>query len=380
MKTSLFLKFATGAAAGVLLALAAAPSFAAGPTVMAGPSVDPDCFKPAAADTKFFQWPAKPGPYRIALANGFIANDWRVQMIKTAKAYVAQPSVAPDVKDFKAVSVGLDVAAQVASINNFIDQGYDAVIVDAVTPSAFGAVVKKANDAGVVLISFDNIIDDPNQIVVNVDQPSLGVAAGKFLTSQISASSGKLLEVRGPAGNSVDRDRDAGFKQAVAASGKKFDIVEVVGNWAPGDAQKATADAIAVNGKFDGIYVQGGSQGAAQAMINSGKGIVPISGETENVFGKMCAKYADQGMHCSSGGTGPGQVAVAIKVAIAALKGGAIPQNVALPTSIAYYPNITAGKDFFPDLPDTFFVGNNFDACKIGFTAQEIMGQSGDNN
>lgn len=379
MKTSL-LNLATGAAVGVLMAFAVAPAFAAGPQVVAGPSADPDCFKPAAADTKFFQWPAKPGPYRIALANGFIANDWRVQMIKTAKAYVSQSSVAPDVKEFKAVSVGLDVAAQIASVNNFIDQGYDAVIVDAVNPAAFGAVVKKANDAGVVLISFDNVIEDPNQIIVNVDQPSLGVAAGKFLASQVAATSGKMLEVRGPAGNSVDRDRDAGFKQALEASGKKFDVVEVVGNWAAPDAQKATADAIAVNGKFDGIYVQGGSQGAAQAMIDSGKGIVPISGETENAFGKMCAKYADQGMHCSSGGTGPGQVAVAIKVAIAALKGGQIPQNVALPTSIAYYPNIKAGSDYFPDLPDTFFVGNNFDACKIGFTAQEIMAQTGDNN
>ena len=63
----------------------------AGPEIVAGPGADPDCFKPLTADTKFFQWPAKPGPYRIALVNGFIANDWRVQMIKVAKAY-AEPA------------------------------------------------------------------------------------------------------------------------------------------------------------------------------------------------------------------------------------------------------------------------------------------------
>ena len=34
-------------------------------------------------------------PYRIALANGFIANDWRMQMIKVAKAYASQPDVPP---------------------------------------------------------------------------------------------------------------------------------------------------------------------------------------------------------------------------------------------------------------------------------------------
>ena len=65
--------------------------YAAGPAMVAGPGADPACFKPLTAETKFFQWPAKPGPYRIALANGFIANDWRVQMIKVAKAY-AEPA------------------------------------------------------------------------------------------------------------------------------------------------------------------------------------------------------------------------------------------------------------------------------------------------
>jgi ribose transport system substrate-binding protein len=363
-----------GALAAASLTLSAV-AFAAGPAVVGGPGAEPGCFKPAASDTKYFQWPAKAGPYRIALDNGFIANDWRVQMIKTAKAYVAQDSVKGDIKDFKAISTGLDTAAQVAAANNFIDQGYDAVIVDAVTPNAWAPVIKKANDAGVVLISFDNVIEDPNQVIVNVDQPSLGVVAAKFLMSQINKDGGKLLEVRGPAGNTVDRDRNDGFHKALDASGKQWDVTEVVGNWAPGDAQKVTADALAVNGPFDGIYVQGGSQGAAQALLDSGKPLVPMSGETENVFGKLCTKYADKGLHCSFGGTGPGQVAVAIKVAIAALKGNKVPQNVALPTSIALYPDIKAGRDFFPDLPDSFFVGNNFDACKIGFTADEIMSQ-----
>ncbi len=144
-----------------------------------GRAADPECFKPQSADTKFFQWPAKPGPYRIALVNGFIANDWRVQMIRVAKAYAAQPDVAKDIKEFKAISVGDDVAAQIAAVNNFIDQGFDAIIVDANSSSAFGGVVKKANDAGVALLSFDNVIDDPDNVQINVDQKGIGTKAGR---------------------------------------------------------------------------------------------------------------------------------------------------------------------------------------------------------
>ena len=130
------------ACASVALAAAiafAAPALAAGPQIVAGPSADPNCYVPWSADTKFFQYPAKTGPYRIALANGYIANTWRIQMIQTAKAYAAQPDVAAKLKEFKVVSTGEDVAAQIAAINNFIDSGYDAIVVNAQNPKAFGA-------------------------------------------------------------------------------------------------------------------------------------------------------------------------------------------------------------------------------------------------
>jgi ribose transport system substrate-binding protein len=102
---------AMGTATAVLLALAAAPALAA-PEIVAGPGADPECYKPWAADTKFFKYAAKPGPYRIALVNGFIANDWRVQMIKVAKAYAEQADVAKDIKEFKVISVGEDIVRQ----------------------------------------------------------------------------------------------------------------------------------------------------------------------------------------------------------------------------------------------------------------------------
>ena len=73
-------------AASLAMSVAA---YAAGPEIVKGPSKDAECFKPLTAETKFFQWPKKEGPYRIALANGFIGNTWRIQMIQTAKAYAA---------------------------------------------------------------------------------------------------------------------------------------------------------------------------------------------------------------------------------------------------------------------------------------------------
>jgi ribose transport system substrate-binding protein len=360
-------------AAGTIALMCSVAS--AEPEIVSGPAAEPECFVPWASGTKFFKFPKKDGPYRIALANGYIANTWRIQMIQTAKAYAAQPDVAAKLKEFKVVSTGEDVPAQISAINNFIDSGYDAIVVNAQNPTAFGPVIKRAKEAGVVLVAFDNILDTQDAINVNVDQKGLGVLWANWLVSHIP-DGGKILEVRGVPGTSVDTDRHNGIHETLDASGKKWEVVEVLGKWDDPTAQKATADAIAVHKAFDGITAQGGDTGVVQAMIDAGHKFVPFGGETENGFRKFCAKHAADGLKCSSAGTGPAQVAVAIKTAIAALEGQVVPQSVKLPLAIVEDPNFKEGTDFYPTESDNFFVGNSFPTCKINFSAQEIMGQT----
>ncbi|MFO1121462.1 MAG: sugar ABC transporter substrate-binding protein [Hyphomicrobiales bacterium] len=345
---------------------------------VSGPATDANCMVPWSSETKFYQFPKKEGPYRIALANGYIANTWRIQMIQTAKAYAAQPEVAAKLKEFKVVSTGEDVPAQISAINNFIDAGYDAIVVNAQNPTAFGPVIKRAKEAGVVLVAFDNILDTEDAINVNVDQKGLGVLWANWLIKHIP-DGGKILEVRGVAGTSVDTDRHNGIHETLDASGKKWEVTEVVGKWDDGVAQKVSADAITTNGPFAGITAQGGDTGVVQAMIDAKHPFVPFGGETENGFRKFCAKYAGEGLKCSSAGTGPAQVAVAIKVALAALDGQTVPQSIKLPTAIVEDPNFKEGQDYYPDQSDNFFVGNSFPTCGINFTAQEIMGQTKEN-
>ena len=373
MTLPLLLKLATGATAAALFAFAALPAQAA-PEVVAGPADDPTCYVPWTDDTQFLKYEAKTGPFRVALANGYIANTWRIQMIQTAKAYAAQPDVAAKLKEFKVVSTGEDVAAQISAVNNFIDSGYDAIVINAQNPQAFAPVIQRAKEAGVILVAFDNILDTKDAINVNVDQHGLGVLWANWLIKHIP-NGGKILEVRGVAGTSVDTDRHNGVHETLDASGKKWDVVEVEGKWDDATAQKATADAIAVHQKFDGITAQGGDTGIVQAMIDAKHPFVPFGGETENGFRKFCGAHSAEGLVCSSAGTGPAQVAVAIKAAIDALEGKVIPQSVKLPTAIVEDPDFKDGENYYSDQSDNFFVGNSFPTCGINFTAQEIMGQ-----
>ena len=359
-------------------ALLSGSAMAAGPAVVQGPGADTQCFKPWSGQTKFFQWPAKTGPYRIALVNGYVGNTWRIQMIKTARAYAEQPGVKADIKEFKVVSVGVDAAAQLGAIEDFINQGYDAIIINAVSTTGFDRVIRQANAKGVVLVPFDNQLDSEQVMQVNEDNHQMGVLAAEWLL-KYTGSKGSILEVRGVPGNSVDRDRHDGFRETMNKSGK-FDYTEVIGNWATGDSQKVTADAVAVHGHFDGVFTQGGSDGTVQALMDAKHPFIPVAGEGENIFRQQIAEHAKDGLKGMSYGQSPALVAISIKAAIAALKGEKLPQLISVPIPVADFNTLKAGENYFPELKEQFFADNAFPPCGVNFTAPQIMSQSQENS
>ncbi|KPL51926.1 sugar ABC transporter substrate-binding protein [Prosthecomicrobium hirschii] len=358
----------------VIAGLAFASSAAwAGPKVVSGPGANPACFKPWNDKTKYLQWDKKAGPYRVAIVNGFVGNTWRIQMIKTAKAYAEQAGVKEKIKEFKVISTGTDVAAQLGAMEDFINQGYDAIVTIAVSPEGFDRVIRLADKNNVVVVPFDNVLDTDKVMMVNEDQLEMGKMYGRWLREQLGAKkTGKILEVRGLPGNSVDRDRHVGF-QEVMKKDANFEIIEVVGNWDDGTAQKVTADAIAAHGKFEGIIVQGGSTGVVRAMIDGKHPWVPIAGESENGFRKLLAQHGKDGLKGISIGQSPGLVAIAMKAALSALEGNPMPQLISVPIPASTYAELKDGVNYWSNLTDNFFTVNEFKPCDTNITATEIM-------
>ena len=362
---------------GVVLAASVALTMStnalAAPSSVEGPGHDPECFAPWNDDIGYFQWDKREGPHKIAVVNGFVGNTWRIQMIQTAKAFVEQPEIASQIEEFKAVSTGTDVAAQLGAIEDFINQGFDAIITIAVSPEGFDRVIRLADRNDVVLVPFDNVLDTDKVMQVNSDQDEMGRMYARWLIEQLGdKKDGKILEVRGLQGNSVDRDRHLAFRDEMDGAGN-WDIVEVVGNWDDGTAQKVTADAIAVHSEFVGVVVQGGTTGTVRAMLDASHPLVPIAGESENGFRKLLAEYGPKGLKGQSIGQSPGLVAIALKASLAALDGNIMPQLISVPIPFANYDQMEAGKNYWPDLTDNFFTVNEFPPCGVNISAREIM-------
>ncbi|HET6469152.1 MAG TPA: sugar ABC transporter substrate-binding protein [Geminicoccaceae bacterium] len=370
LKRSLLAATAAATFLGLTLAVAEAK-----PEVVSGPGYLPECFKPWSDETKYFQWEKREGPYRIALVNGFVGNTWRIQMIQTAKAFVEQPGIKEHIKEFKVISTGTDAAAQLGAIEDFINQGFDAIVTIAVSPEGFDRVIRLADRNNVVVVPFDNILDTDAVMMVNEDQYQMGVMSAEFLVKEMGKTSGKILEVRGLPGNSVDRDRHVGFQETMKKLGN-FEIVEVVGNWDDGTAQKATADALAVHGHFDGLFTQGGSTGSVRAFMDAKHPFVPMAGEGENGFRKLVAQHHQDGLKGLSYGQSPGLVAISIKAAISALEGHPLPQLISIPIPVADYTTLKDGVNYWSDLTDNFFAVNEFPPCDVNLTAVEIMGKT----
>ncbi|HEV2515943.1 MAG TPA: sugar ABC transporter substrate-binding protein [Devosia sp.] len=373
------LRIASAAIVGLLVSTSLSY---AGPKVVSGPGADPTCFAPWNAETKYFQWEAQPGPYRIAVVNGYVGNTWRIQMIKTAKAFAEDPAIKDKIKEFKVVSTGTDAPAQLGAIEDFINQGFDAIVTIAVSPEGFDRVIRLADRENVVIVPFDNILDTDAVMMVNEDQLQMGRDWGNFVLKELAAkgkTSGKILEVRGLAGNSVDRDRSIGIHEVFDATPGPWEIVQVVGNWDDGTAQKVTADALAVHGTFDGVITQGGSTGTVQALLDAKHPFVPVGGEAENGFRKLVAKHSAEGLTGLSIGQSPGLVAISMKAAISALEGNVMPQLISVPLPSVDYTALKDGENYWTDLPDNFFTVNEFPPCGVNISGPAIMAQTEEN-
>jgi ribose transport system substrate-binding protein len=345
----------------------------------------PDCFPMASekelkvvlkeGSKKIIQYKAKKPPYKFAFVNGFAGNAWRIQAIQATKAWAARPENKEFVKELRVVSVGTDVAAQIAAIDNFIAAGIDGITLIGLNPTAFDAVIKRARRAGCVMVPFDNVLDTDKVSQVNEPQFSMGGLKAETVAKLIGKK-GKVLEIRGLQGNSTDRDRHRGMAE-VFAKYPDIEVIEVVGNWDTGTVQKVTADAIATHGKFDGIVCQHGSAGAINAVLDAGHPIVPMGTDSENGVRLLMAKHKIPGV---SVGQSPSLAAVGMEVAKLQLQGHPMPVLIHMGLPHVFTPDdLKDGVNYFTKLPPTFETSTGFDKCGLNFTAEEILAQTGDN-
>ena len=138
-------------------------------------------------------------PYFVTLADG-----------ATARAKELNPSV-----KVTSVSADYDLSKQFSQIDNFISSKVDLILINAVDPSAMASAIKKARDAGIVVVAVDVDAKGVNA-TVQTDNVEAGKLACQFLVDKLGGK-GNLIIQNGPQVTAVT-DRVTGCKSAFAAA------------------------------------------------------------------------------------------------------------------------------------------------------------------
>ncbi|MEX5625243.1 ABC transporter substrate-binding protein [Pseudomonas marginalis] len=138
-------------------------------------------------------------PYFVTLADG-----------ATARAKELNPNV-----KVTSVSADYDLSKQFSQIDNFISSKVDLILINAVDPSAMASAIKKARDAGIVVVAVDVDAKGVNA-TVQTDNVEAGKLACQYLVDKL-AGKGNVIIQNGPQVTAVT-DRVKGCKAALAGA------------------------------------------------------------------------------------------------------------------------------------------------------------------
>jgi ribose transport system substrate-binding protein len=287
----------------------------------------------------------------IALSNSYAGNSWRQQMLKTWDRATALAIKDKIIKSAKVVNANASAPEQANQIESLIVEGWNAIVINAASPTALNGVIQEACDAHIVVVVFDGLATAPCAYKVAYDYTSMGEQEADFAIKKLGGH-GNVLEVRGIAGVSVDDDIHKGIMEAFAkAPGIKV-VGSVHGNWTQTVAQKEVASVLPSLPKVDLLVTQGGDGwGAYEAFKAAGRPTPTI------VFGNRQDELklwhdllvADPTYDTFSISSAPGCASVAFWVAQQVLAGKKVPNTIYLPLPKIEKANLDAWLKVMPD-------------------------------
>ena len=272
---------------------------------------------------------------KIALSNNFAGNSWRQAMLKSwdkvTKDALANKVVAQAPSFTTSENQATEQAAQ---IQNMILQGFDAIVVNAASPTALNGAVKQACDAGIVVVSFDGIVTEPCAYRIAVDFKQLGAMQIDYFKKR--GLKGNLLEIRGLAGVFVDDEIHSGIVDGVAKNAEYKIVGSVHGNWTQTVAQKEVSAILSTLPPVVAVATQGGDgYGAAQAFKAAGRPTpIIFMGNRQDELAWWKEQRDANKYETMSASIAPGSSTFAFWVAQQILSGAKVPKDMKLPISV----------------------------------------------
>jgi len=310
--------------------------------------------RPGTPATTQGQGQAHNGPYSVALSNSYIGNTWRVEMENEFKAACGMAPYKTLVK-CTIYNAGNDVSKQTQQMDNLISSHVDAIIINAASPTGLNGVIQQACDAGILVVSYDNVVTAPCAVKVNTDQYKFGQQMAQFIVDGLQGK-GNVIMVTGVPGTHVDDERNRGADDVFKANPGIKVIARYTGMWASDVAERNTAAQLTSLDKIDAVWCQGGTDGVIRTILAAKRPLPSvIAGEAENGFREYMLQYKSQGLKALSIGQPPFLVLVSLVLATEVLQGKHAKSDITIPFPSVTTDIVKEGESAFSTLPSSFF-------------------------
>ncbi|OZC87552.1 sugar ABC transporter substrate-binding protein [Rhodococcus sp. 06-418-5] len=120
-----------------------------------------------------------------------------------------------------------DNEGQVAAIENLVGQGVKGILITPNSSTGVLDAIKKARDAGVVVIALDTATDPEDAVDATfaTDNKAAGVSQGAWVKGTLGTTAPQVIMLDGTAGGTVDTFRHDGFLEGMGLTDSSPEIV-----------------------------------------------------------------------------------------------------------------------------------------------------------
>jgi ribose transport system substrate-binding protein len=261
-------------------------------------------------------------PYTFVLSNNFLGNDWRPQVERLA---TLTSNIAPfkGQVTMKIVNSQNTNQAQISDLNNIIQTKPSAIFLIPGSTTALNPTIQRACSAGILVFTLSAPVNVPCVYNLNESFYNGNVAMGEWMAKALGGKGSIFLD-EGIAGLAISQQIENGFLAGLHKYGPNIKVAgKYVGQYAAGPEQSGIANLLASNPDVSGVMTQGYCTPVFNALKAAGKAAVPAVCYGYNGEMTACA----QGHQCAILTNTPGEVQLAMQMALNILKGGTPPKH-----------------------------------------------------
>ncbi|MBL8116644.1 MAG: substrate-binding domain-containing protein [Anaerolineae bacterium] len=196
----------------------------------------------------------------IGISNSFVSSEWRTQMIQNFQDTAQELSENPDLGveiELVIESKDTDAAGQEQQIQNLVNRGVDAIIVNPGDAEALRLALEDAVAAGIVVVSIDQEIDGEGIVNVVIDQTEWARISIRWLAETLGGE-GDIVLIEGFVGHPANTARMNGVEEVLAEYPGINVVGRETGSWDQATGQQVMSDFLASLPNIDGVWTQDG--------------------------------------------------------------------------------------------------------------------------